>query len=616
MIIYINNNKYDVTEFVNEHPGGSNVFKDGEDLTKEFEEASHSQKAIKMLEQYLVDEDVMEEPHKTTEKTQDTDKINLDDVSIKDLLFHKFSKTNFSRLFTKEDKGNIHKILGGFALINYIYFFGDVCYSGCKGKMTLRKKDVNLVFSVIPLIILSLSALIFHTPEKLNKISNGMPKTYQYHSILFALRSFVIIIIISFFGNTKFTNFLVVCILFLTMKGADEINRLFIHKEDKSAGQATEVPFWSECPVYIRNIIKKVYVLAQLTFTATAFNTDIETHFSAAFLIQITALLFTLLRKQIITIKGWHLLYLSEYLLVFLLWIRNPQTYVQLLIGTMCYIARVNMRINKYTLWSIYAIIFSFFKYREKTIGSFIQHLVMLIILLSIMNSKNMVFDKKRSTNNNIVTRNNKYSGHHRIMIKIANKFTFYPGQYFNLFVNTEKRPYTPIHISGQNVEFLIKNYENGKISPKICKYFCEGGDVNALGPFGNNYYDPENDSLMINNEEVNANKIIMFCCGTGITPFYSILTTLCRETKYKFRLYASFKSDKNPFLIKEIPTGVAKKKCFYSEDNTKLTKKRVHKILSNHNTSAVLICGTPEYSKMIQDSASESKHQGLIVKW
>lgn len=111
--------------------------------------------------------------------------------------------------------------------------------------MTLRKKDVNLVFSVIPLIILSLSALIFHTPEKLNKISNGMPKTYQYHSILFALRSFVIIIIISFFGNTKFTNFLVVCILFLTMKGADEINRLFKYKEDKSAWKVTEVPFWS-----------------------------------------------------------------------------------------------------------------------------------------------------------------------------------------------------------------------------------------------------------------------------------------------------------------------------------------------------------------------------------
>ena len=36
MIIYIENHKYDLTEFVNEHPGGAEVFKNGEDLTKEF----------------------------------------------------------------------------------------------------------------------------------------------------------------------------------------------------------------------------------------------------------------------------------------------------------------------------------------------------------------------------------------------------------------------------------------------------------------------------------------------------------------------------------------------------------------------------------------------------
>ena len=36
MIIIINNDKYDVTEFINEHPGGKDVFIDGADMTAEF----------------------------------------------------------------------------------------------------------------------------------------------------------------------------------------------------------------------------------------------------------------------------------------------------------------------------------------------------------------------------------------------------------------------------------------------------------------------------------------------------------------------------------------------------------------------------------------------------
>ena len=95
MIIYIENHKYDVTEFVNEHPGGAEVFNNGADLTKEFNEVGHSKDAIKLLKQYLV-EDNTEEPTKehTKEHTKEAtkkknkqhtkEKINLDEVSIKE----------------------------------------------------------------------------------------------------------------------------------------------------------------------------------------------------------------------------------------------------------------------------------------------------------------------------------------------------------------------------------------------------------------------------------------------------------------------------------------------------------------------------------------------------
>jgi cytochrome b involved in lipid metabolism len=54
MIIIINNKKYDITEFLNEHPGGKNVFIDGADMTEEFNDVGHSKSAIKMLEKYYI----------------------------------------------------------------------------------------------------------------------------------------------------------------------------------------------------------------------------------------------------------------------------------------------------------------------------------------------------------------------------------------------------------------------------------------------------------------------------------------------------------------------------------------------------------------------------------
>lgn len=612
MIIYIENYKYDITEFVNEHPGGAEVFKDGADLTKEFNEVGHSKEAIKMLEKYLVEGDTHETTieHKEKEgKEHIKDKVNLDEISIKELFLHKFSQTKVSRLFTKEDKANIHKILGGFALLNYGYFFFDIGYSGCKGKMTLRKKDANLVFSIIPLICLSLSAVMFHVPTQLNKINNGMPEEYRFHSILFAMRSFVIITLITIFGKNGFTKIMTICILFLTMYLADVVSRTYKDKRYTVGMKVTEMPYWSECPIYIRNIIKKIYVGAQLSFTAWAFDADVEIHLAATFIIQITALLFTLLRKEIIKIKHWHLLYLAEYLLVAILWSRSSGTCKQIIIGTFCYIARVYFRINKYALWGLYTIVYSFLENNKRNWVSMLTHVVILLLALFLLNSKNMLQDPKRQTNNTVVIDNIKHKQHHTISVKLPITFKYYPGQHFNLFFNNDKRPYTPIDVSGQQVKFFIKNYENGKISPNICKYYYEKGDVNVLGPFGKKYYDPEKDTLIVNDKEITHKHILLFCCGTGITPFYSILSNLSKNTKYKFKLYASFKSKADRFLVQDIPKSSARKRCFYSLEGSRLTRENVEKILSKNKKALVLVCGTKNYNEMILSCCSDKQN-------
>ena len=83
--IFIKNKKYNVTEFINEHPGGSEVFIDGKDMTNAFDEAGHSVNAIKMLEKYLV----KSEPNEKGEE-------KLKNTSLMDFLL--FRQTKVSKL--------------------------------------------------------------------------------------------------------------------------------------------------------------------------------------------------------------------------------------------------------------------------------------------------------------------------------------------------------------------------------------------------------------------------------------------------------------------------------------------------------------------------------------
>jgi len=54
----IDNKVYDVTKFLEEHPGGDDVMKEssGKDATEDFDDVGHSTQARKMLEEYYVGE--------------------------------------------------------------------------------------------------------------------------------------------------------------------------------------------------------------------------------------------------------------------------------------------------------------------------------------------------------------------------------------------------------------------------------------------------------------------------------------------------------------------------------------------------------------------------------
>jgi NAD(P)H-flavin reductase len=628
MIITIDNKKYDVTEFLNEHPGGKDVFIDGTDMTTEFNNVGHSKSAIKMLEKYLIHdayEKVVVGDEKVVggdEKVVGDEKVIVDDISIPDFLYRKLKSNNiFKKLFTHEDYLNIHKIFGGIVLINFLYSVFDLYYSGCKGVFTIRKFGFVFFAFLIVHLLLSLSALQFNIPLNTNYTTISIGQEYRLHSILFVIRSFLVILVLHFLGKTAFSQIIIFIIVIFNMYSADLISYFYKPKNDKLGFKIGSMPFWSNCPSEAQHIITSFYNYVQLVMTLFLINmnSSIEVNLFAIFIIQITAFMGTLSKKGIINNFQWHAIYLFQYFIFYFLFFndKNIVTFNSFIIGSILWVLRTKLSMNKFFLWSCVFAISLFTKYSK---NNYVLLLGILFILYSGFNFFGMCFDKRREKTHNIIKSNIQVSNTklHIIDIKMKNSLIEYdlkPGQYFNLYIDKEKRPYTPIDydMSNNSIQFFIKDYSdygNNKISERICA-FKKDMSIHLDGPFGKNYYDKNSDSIIFNNIPIEHKNILMFYCGTGITPFCSILNNINTDTKYKFKLFGSLKNDSENYL--QISNKNVKQKIYYSDN--KLTYKTISKILKKYNplNTIILLCGSESYNNMIINSVDK---KFTICKW
>ena len=155
-------NKYEIQKFIKSHPAGEEIllpYKD-KDITEAFDEIGHSKSALKILSKYLVEQQLFGNPllenpllEKVEQKPlgkQKEEEVKEDNIVVR-------------KLFTNEDKYNIHKLFGAFALFSFAYryfyllpLYGDLGFSGT-------------MFDNITLIshfILSSSSLLFHVLDK------------------------------------------------------------------------------------------------------------------------------------------------------------------------------------------------------------------------------------------------------------------------------------------------------------------------------------------------------------------------------------------------------------------------------------------------------------------
>jgi len=564
--IILDNKLYNITTYINEHPGGTEVFINNEDLTEKFNEVGHSKYAINLLKNYYVK-----------------------DLDNKTTTTIKYKENKLLKLITHEDKFNIHKIAGVICLLNFGYLLFDFCYTGLIGRISIRTNTDIVIFSWIHA-ILSLSSLQFIIPKNRTGILPMIWQEFRMHNIIFALRSIINLNIVYFFGYNIYTQIFRSGIILLTLYLAD-LSTEYLRDNPLESTTAT-MPYWTDINPELQKKIKLFYTHAQIMATIVCLNNKIDLMMFVVLPIQIASFLMTLCRKNIVSSYIVHLIYGGSLLSGYIIMMLNINLYIGLLLGTIIMYLRIYMNYNKYFLWLVLDII-SLYKYQNN-----ILLFLMLPIIYIIFNNYGILKDKRElNESNNIVIQNNEIiKNHHEIKIKLTNKINnFYYGQYYNLFYNLEKRPYTPININDNELTFLIKKYPNG-ISEKICNTYKLNSTIYIKGPFGTKYYDKINDNLIINNNIITEKNILMFCCGTGITPFYNILDNI-DVTKYNFILNCSFRSKEDIFLINET------KNLFLSKENNKLDENKIREILNKYDDYIVLICGSKSYNKLLIDT-------------
>jgi len=371
------------------------------------------------------------------------------------------------------------------------------------------------------------------------------------------------------------------------------------------------MPYWTTCSPSLQARIKYFYTHAQVMATGTALFNNIPLTLYLVLPIQLAAFLMTLVRKNIISAFTYHLVYGLSLLSGYVSAMLSYKLYFAIPLGFVFIHLRIEHRFSKYFLWTITFlfnrnnVIERLIELHELNLTEVFVNMLSVLVATSIFYLTNSLFDKRdlSETNNRVISTERISGCFHKITIQLANPICFKPGQYMNLFVDTEKRPYTPIYYNGNIMKFCIKSYHLGSFSQQLTSLYTQDRIIYLKGAFGNKYYNIYDDALVCNNSEITSKNILMFSCGTGITPFYSILTNIRPNTRYHFKLLASFRTGDDAYLTNGLNCDM---QLFISMNGNKITQEYVIEQICKLQDVVVLICGTTAYNNMVIEACQK----------
>jgi cytochrome b involved in lipid metabolism len=360
-IITIRGERYNMTAWANGHPGGASILKKfhERDATRVFDATGHSPEAHAMLHKFrIIDNDKDDNEIIITKRTDtDTATVLKSDVNVPRWR---------TKLFTKEDFG-IHKYMGAFVLLHFMFryyqmYFGDPTAGFGSIGNSKSRPGIIAPLCLIPHAILSLSSLIFHTVPKERVVGKPMIwQEYRIHNIIFAMRSLVTAgltwLSIAKGHSPAFRKLAVVgcsvSVLIANWAADEGTKRLRI---DNSESTTATMPYWDGCSISTQKRFKSFYAYCQFMATLACLCVS-NPAFSLAVLlpIQLASLLMTLVRKGIISAKGYHIGYTISLVMPFFVGLRS-MSYSLIEFPTMLITAAILYQlrrrgIGKYTLW-------------------------------------------------------------------------------------------------------------------------------------------------------------------------------------------------------------------------------------------------------------------------
>jgi hypothetical protein len=237
-------------------------------------------------------------------------------------------------------------------------YFGDI--SAGFGTRVGRGASITAPLCLIPHFMLSMSSLIFHTVPRERVVGRPMIwQEFRVHNIAFALRSalasFLAWLSVAKDHAPAWRRFCVITSalsILVTNIVADQATFRLRSNEDEST--TATMPYWEGCSVQTQRRFKHFYAYCQFLATMACLAVWNPCWGLAVMLpIQLASLLMTLVRKGLLSARGYHIAYTISLCMPFLVGIRSIgyQFLPFLVLGWLLYSLR-RQGVDKYALWT------------------------------------------------------------------------------------------------------------------------------------------------------------------------------------------------------------------------------------------------------------------------
>jgi hypothetical protein len=260
----------------------------------------------------------------------------------------------YKKLFTKEDSHyfHLHKILGSSCLINFSYRLFWFLSSPENNLGFIIGSNIYLCTLLVHA-LLHVSSFQFILSSRRNAVYNIIWPEMRWHSLLFAYRSLLIMLLFAFNLDIYVANFARYLLVIATMVSADYVTYVLPASNDTTTMRGN--PYPKDTSEYIIKYLNYFYSISQVFATLhMLFAPNVDYIYLTLIPIQTAPFGMTLQRKGIISQFGWHVFYIFAILTNYVYSAVNIYK-PELMWGCMMAfsVLRFKFKMNKYILWTL-----------------------------------------------------------------------------------------------------------------------------------------------------------------------------------------------------------------------------------------------------------------------